>query len=329
MQCACYDFVQDVNVERPMAQDNYTFRLFGIELRTDQNNNSRAGCSTEKGEHNFMCYWLTRGILAIALFNMASADVFSQPPPKRGIVLQELTWQEAERVLKPDTVIVIPLGAASKEHGPHLRLDNDLSLATYFRDQVLEKADVVVAPTIPYHFYPAFREYPGSTHLTFETARDLVVDIVSSLAEYGPKRFYILNTGVSTARPLRASAEILAQRGILMTFTDLSVVDKRLDPSLLKQARGTHADEGETSMMLYMYPERVKMKLAVKADTSPEDPGPLTRKQGAPGIYSPSGVWGDATLATREKGKVITEATVAQIMQDIVDIRTLKLPSMK
>jgi creatinine amidohydrolase len=310
----------------------WTTALFGSSessFETDHKDNCRAEFSTGKGEQNFMCYRLTLALLAIAVLSMASAVVLSQSPARRGILLQELTWLEAERVLKPDTVVVIPLGAASKEHGPHLRLDNDLSLATYFRDRVLKDAEVIVAPTIQYHFYPAFREYPGSTHLRFETARDLVVDIVSSLAEYGPKRFYILNTGVSTARPLRASAEILAQRGIVMTFTDLSVVDKRLDPNLLKQARGTHADEGETSMMLYMYPNRVNMKLAVKADTSIEDPGPLTRKQGAPGIYSPSGVWGDATLATREKGKIITETTVTQILEDIAAIRMAKLPNAK
>jgi creatinine amidohydrolase len=268
-------------------------------------------------------------LLTIIFVGFFSVGSVAQSRTNRGTLLQELTWLEAERVLTPDTVVVIPLGSASKEHGPHLRLDNDLSLATYFAGRVLKEADVVVAPTVSYHFYPAFREYPGSTHLRFETARDLVVDIVTSLAAYGPKRFYILNTGVSTARPLRASAELLAQQGILMTFTDLSVVDKRLDPNLLKQARGTHADEGETSMMLYMYPKRVNMKLAVKADTSPADPGPLTRKEGGRGIYSPSGVWGDATLATREKGKVITETTVAQIMQDIADIRTAKLPAAK
>jgi len=43
-------------------------------------------------------------------------------------------------------------------------------------------ADVVLAPTIPYHFYPAFVEYPGSTTLRLETARDLVVDVCRSLA---------------------------------------------------------------------------------------------------------------------------------------------------
>src|SRR5262245_26274296 len=95
----------------------------------------------------------------------------------RGTLLEDLTWQEAEKKLTADAVVVIPLGAASKEHGPHLKLKNDLLLAEYFKKRVLEGADVVVAPTLNYHFYPAFVEYPGSTHLRLETARDLTIDV--------------------------------------------------------------------------------------------------------------------------------------------------------
>src|SRR5690242_17383279 len=59
-----------------------------------------------------------------------------QIAPMRGIRLQDITWQEAERALTPDAVVVIPLGAAAKEHGPHLRLQNDLLLAEYFERRV-------------------------------------------------------------------------------------------------------------------------------------------------------------------------------------------------
>lgn len=269
---------------------------------------------------------LLRYLLAFLTLLLFTSVSFTQPAKVRGVVLADLTWLEAEKLLTPDTVIVIPLGAAAKEHGPHLRLDNDLSLARYYTDRVLKEADVVIAPTITYHFYPAFVEYPGSTHLRFETARDMVVDIVKSLANYGPRRFYILNTGVSTMRPLRASAEILAKDGILMRFTDILTADADAAKGLLKQERGTHADESETSMMLYMYPDRVNMKLAAK-DDSPNKPGGLTRKKDGQGTYSATGIWGDATLATREKGRILTEATVKTILKDIADIRTAAIPS--
>src|SRR3954449_3524766 len=140
----------------------------------------------------------------------------------KGILLENLTWVEAEKVLTPDAVVVIPLGAESKEHGPHLKLKNDFLIAEYLKKRVLESSNVVVAPTINYSFYPAFLEYPGSTSLRFETARDMVVDICRSLARYGPKRFYILNTGISTVKPLTQAKEELAKDGIEMRFTDLN-----------------------------------------------------------------------------------------------------------
>ena len=133
-----------------------------------------------------------------------------------GVFLRDLTWLDAERVLGPDTVVVIPIGASAKEHGPHLRLDNDERLADGYARLLCEVRDVVIAPTLTYHFYPAFVEYPGSTTLRLETARDLTVDVVRSLAAHGPRRFYALNTGVSTARALRPAAEELAKEGIVL-----------------------------------------------------------------------------------------------------------------
>jgi creatinine amidohydrolase len=254
--------------------------------------------------------WLWLLLLSSLLVRPAGAQA------ARGVVLADLTWKDAERVLTSATVVVIPLGAQSKEHGPHLRLDNDYQLAEYFRGRVLAAADVVVAPTVNYHFYPAFLEYPGSTHLRFETARDLVVDIVRSLAAHGPKRFYVLNTGVSTVRPLEAAAKLLQAEGLTLAFTNILAVAGPAEAKVKQQERGTHADEIETSMMLYMRPERVDMSKAVK-DDSEQGTGGLTRVRGNAGTYSPSGVWGDPTLATREKGQVVVEAMVEGILREI------------
>lgn len=258
-------------------------------------------------------------LLAIA------APTLADEPAIRGVMLGDLTWVEAEKVLGPETVVVIPLGAGSKEHGPHLRLDNDATLADYYMRRVLAQADVVIAPTINYHYYPAFLQYPGSTHLSFETSRDMVVDIARSLAGYDVRHIYVLNTGVSTNGPLRASAEILAKEGILLRFTNVLEAAKEVEERVSEQERGTHADELETSMILYMAPDRVDMSKAVR-DDSPYKRGGLTRDPNGEGIYSASGVWGDATLATREKGEAVVEATLVTIFKDIEELRTAELP---
>jgi len=255
----------------------------------------------------------------------SASDIAFETMPAKGILLEQLTWVEAEPVLSPAAVVVIPLGAAAKEHGPHLRLNNDWTIAEYLKRRLLESADVVVAPTVGYHYYPAFVEYPGSVSLRIETARDLIVDICMSLAAFGPRRFYVLNTGVSTLRALAAAAEALAARGTLLRYTDILAVAAATVRRLEQQEGGTHADEIETSMMLYIAPQSVDMTKAAR-DYHPGK-GHLTRTAGSEGTFSPTGIYGDATLATWAKGQAVVEAMLAGIVTDVERLRADPLPA--
>ena len=244
----------------------------------------------------------------------------------KGVLLEDLTWLEAEECLTPSSVVVIPLGAAAKEHGPHLKLKNDWLIAEYLKNRVLEASDVVMAPTVNYSFYPAFVEYPGSISIPMETARDTIIHICKSLSNYGPKRFYVLNTGVSTMHALKPAAELLHSEGLMLHFTNIIKLTDEVDSQVAEQEGGTHADELETSMMLYIAPETVDMSKAQKNFYTPHSPGPLTRVESNQGIYSPSGIWGDATLATKEKGEKIVEAMVEGILKEIKDLAQTNLP---
>ena len=273
---------------------------------------------------------LTLGALAlpsscIAIHDSDMVRVLQHRSEWKGCVLSDLTWIEAREKLTADAVVVIPLGAAAKEHGPHLILDNDEILSSYFAMRVLDAQDVVVAPPINYSYYPAFVEYPGSTHLRFETARDLVVDIVTSLARHGPKRFYVLNTGVSTAKPLAAAKELLEAQGIAFEFTDALTGCEPAVKEVEQQPEGTHADEIETSMMLFIAPWSVDMSKATK--DFPRGSGPLSPDPAAGERYSASGIYGDATLATREKGEKVCECMVKSILADLSRLRARPLPA--
>ena len=246
---------------------------------------------------------------------VASTAAFAQP---KGVLLADLTWQEAEKVLKPDTVVVIPLGGEAKEHGPHMLLNIDYVQTEYVKKQILERANVVVAPTINYSYYPAFVDYPGSTSLTLETARDMVVEICRGLARFGPRRFYVINMGVSTALALKPAAEILGYEGILLTFK----VEHRDQPGNLS-GTGTHANQEETSNLLYIDPAHVDMSKAVDDYHPSITPGVpvLTRDPHNPGVYSVSGVYGFATRATREEGERNMKGYVESALKDIEDLR--------
>ncbi|MFL5347325.1 MAG: creatininase family protein [Hyalangium sp.] len=265
------------------------------------------------------------GVLLFGLAGLSTAHAGGRAAAPRGVLLEQLAWPQAEKILTPETVVVIPLGAQSKEHGPHLPLGNDWNMAEYLKQRVLQGADAVVAPTINYSYYPSFVEYPGSTSLRLETARDVIVDICRGLSRFGPRRFYVLNTGISTLKALRPAAEQLAADGILLRFTDLSTATADVEKEISQQEGGTHADEIETSMMLYIAPKTVDMSKAVK-DYHPGT-GPLHRNPTKEGVYSASGVYGDATLATRAKGQRVVEALVNVLLSDIEALRKASLPA--
>jgi hypothetical protein len=84
-------------------------------------------------------------------------------------------------------------------------------------------------------------------------------------------------------------------------------------------------------MMLYIAPEIVKLGLA-RRDIHPErdeaNPGGLTRDPNAArGTYSPTGAWGDPTLATVDKGRIVAEALVSHIVDFPGAIRSPRLRS--
>jgi creatinine amidohydrolase len=236
----------------------------------------------------------------------------------KGIFIENLSWQETEGYLKEFRTVVIPVGARLKEHGHHLPLNNDWLIAEYLSKRVVGACKVLCLPTVPYGYYPAFVEYPGSVSIQLDTFRDYMVDICKSFARHGISRFYILNTGISTNRALAPAREILKKENIDMEYTDLTTAIAETEEKIREQEAGTHADEIETSIMLYIAPEVVKMEKAQKDIHKDWGPGGFSRNpETTKGIFSPTGAWGDPTLATVEKGKIVVEALVEHIVNFI------------
>jgi creatinine amidohydrolase len=244
----------------------------------------------------------------------------------KSVELENLTWLEAEKIFKQYDIVLIALGARTKEHGPHLQLNNDFILAEYLKNKVMQEIPVVVLPTLQYGYYPAFLEYPGSVSLSKETFKNQVGEICKSITNYGIRKFYILNTGISTLQPLEEAAiELKKKLNVELRYLDLLQIDNYIPTGILHQESGTHADESETSMMLYIAPETVKMSKAAKdCDTRPNRRG-LTRDPNSEGIYSPTGIWGDPTLATAEKGKIIIDIILDRILSELKELSRLRI----
>ena len=244
---------------------------------------------------------------------------------KKGIELENLSWQEAEKVLDAETVIILPLGGQLKEHGPHLPLNNDWILARYLTGAVLERLPVVALPPLNYSYYPAMVDYPGTVSLQKSTALALIVEIVESIANFGPRAFYCLNTGISTMKPLAEARDILENRGLQFDYTDMNKHLTGVRKLIEEQPGGGHADEIETSLMLAIAPDIVHLDKA-RPDFHGNASGPLqrTRNEDKPGVYSPTGSWGDPTKALAEKGHQLLDALLEGIVKDIQNISQIR-----
>ena len=240
----------------------------------------------------------------------------------RGVWLETLCWPEAKDRIDQGWPVVVPIGAISKEHGAHLPLNTDYLVARELANRIAQELPVVIAPVLTLGYYPAFVRYPGTQHLRPETFQAMLTDVFDKLVRDGVTRIAVVNTGVSTEAPLRIVVrEFYERTGVRVLTADIASLGKRTK-ALIQQKLGGHGDEAETSMILAIAPQAVRFDKAVvdygNALAAPRtvfymptifDGDPATGPD-----YSVSGVRGDPTLATVEKGQAILADMAAELV---------------
>ncbi len=235
----------------------------------------------------------------------------------RGVFLEDLTWPEAGERFRAGAVVLVPVGAFAKEHGPHLPLNTDARVARELARRVAELLPVVVAPVIGFGYYPAFVRYPGSQHLNAGTFGALVAELAGNLIAQGATSIAILNNGVSTEGPLRIAArELWEQHGVKIAIADTRLLGRGAD-ALLKHAAGGHADERETSIMLRIDAAAVRMERAA-AGGHAKAPSAFQFAVTLDPDHNASGVIGDPAAASAEKGEALLREMTRELVEGLV-----------
>lgn len=228
-----------------------------------------------------------------------------------------ISWPEVETRLNQGATALLPVAAAAKEHGRHLPMATDLLQAEWLVDQLLGRRNLLVWPTLNYGFYPAFTDYPGSISLSRDTFVAVVSEVLQGIVDAGATRIAILNTGISTIRPIDAAVATLPPDPSIKQIDVYSGPRyAEAERALVEQSWGGHADESETSIMLAIAPDAVNMAHAEPAVKQIES-GRLNRTNPRDPSYSPSGVNGDPTRATVAKGGQLMQAILADILAAI------------
>lgn len=248
-------------------------------------------------------------IFTAVLFTTLAGAAAAQAP---GAWLGDLSWPEAEARFRDAPVVILPFGAGAKEHGPHLPMNADRVVMDHLLEAAIASRNVIVAPPILHGWFPAFRDFPGTEVADPGVFQAYVQQVALSLVRQGARRIVFLNTGISKATGLPisiAAREIRVETGVPTLVVSWDDLETDEIAALAEQEAGGHGDELETSINLYLQPELVDMSLAVTdyGDRTRQDyggyrPGRLTRDPADPD-HTESGIFGDATLATAEKGE--------------------------
>ncbi len=255
-------------------------------------------------------------------------------PTQKKYYYHHYTWPEMKAVVEQQPVVVLPVGSV-EDHGPHLPLDVDNFLIGSICEEAARRLDgkMLLLPPVPYGFEEHHMDFPGTIDIAMEHLLHFVLDITRSVARHGFKRI-LLADGHGSNMPI---LELVARRTVLDTEALCGVF---IWPSLAREAIGrlresetpggmAHACELETSLYLYLDSSRVQMDKARKEiglpssrffwmDLMSSSPVLLMDHWSR---FSKSGIVGDPTLATKEKGQKIFEAVVEALVELVKDFK--------
>lgn len=222
--------------------------------------------------------------------------------------ITDLTWIDMKNVDKEKCSIVIPI-ASIEQHGHHLPLSTDyliMDAILHAKNGIMSKEfdnEVIVTPIIPYGLSPEHLEFPGTISLKATTIAALLDDICSSLIKNRFRNYIILNTHGGNSPLLQ-----ILTRDLKLKYQKCSFIHFDLYSDYFKMRKvlegksiDIHAGEYETSLLMYLYPQLVNMaysenELRTNLEYLPNSCW-FTRD------LTTTGVIGDATLASYDKGK--------------------------
>jgi creatinine amidohydrolase len=242
------------------------------------------------------------------------------------------------------TIAVLPV-AATEQHGPHLPLSVDAVLVEGVVKAALPhltpELQALFLPTQAIGLSPEHARFPGTLTLKNETILRLWTDIGESVAAAGVKKLVLFNAhggNVSVmdlvARDLRARLDMLVYS---VSWFNLPLLDARGQDvnaqfSAEEHRFGIHAGDIETSMMLALDPQHVRMDLAQNfASTSQVRAqqfdilgnGKSAKLGWQMQDYNPAGAVGHAAAATADKGRAVVDAAARALARLLAQVDAL------
>lgn len=258
--------------------------------------------------------------------------------PKLNYRYDHYTWPEIKEVVARQPVCLLPIGSV-EDHGLHLPLDVDNFLIGSMCEEAAKRIpdEVLLLPHIPYGFEDHHMSFPGTITIRAEHLEAFVLDVTLSLAHHGFRKILIAD-GHGSNMPildLVARKTVNQSDALCACFLWPSLITDMLRTTRQSVFPGgmSHACELETSVYLYLNESAVQLDKARKeigfhkSRYSWHDlvSGPPVRMVEWWSRISQTGVIGDPTVATRDKGQKWFEATVSNLVEFIREFRAMEI----
>jgi creatinine amidohydrolase len=226
----------------------------------------------------------------------------------------EMKWPEFEAFVKRVDFAILPV-AAIEQHGPHLPFNSDVIIADYLSERIAQQTGALLMAPLVYTPSFSLRFYPGTARISDPTFIQTVVEIAESMHLHGINSLYIYmgHLGAAAACKEAERALILKGSGARIITLGLPGLYEAMDQFCTSErwhSKYVHAEEFETSCVLALRPDLVDMDKAVREYP---DIDPLFGAISIPwSDFCKSGVIGDATVASAEKGHALLEFMVGK-----------------
>jgi len=249
-------------------------------------------------------------ISAVMLINTAIA--FAQELHSRWDELTASDWSLALK--KSNRTCILPIGILEK-HGPHVPIGSDLIKVREWSARATKREYAVVFPDYFFGQINEAKHQPGIFALPERVVWDLLEATCDEIARNGFDKIVIINGHGGNPEMIRyfIQTRLEKRRDYAVYFfepgSDPEYVKKMTALRKSDAAQDMHAGERETSELLYLRPDLVKM------DSAKNESGANQNRWNIPQVYTaiwwyadyPNHYAGEGDKATKELGQLVTE----------------------
>ncbi len=223
--------------------------------------------------------------------------------------MNEIDGISFREVVKSHNIALLPIGAV-EIHGPHLPIGTDSFLAEQLCEKLSKRVPSLIMPTLHYSQVWSLGKMQGSVSISSELLIQLLYEVLLELERNGFETAVIINTHLGNNTAIKEAARKVYKEKpdfkiLYFTYPGAGEVLPEVMSGSSFHGGFFHADEIETSYMLYLCKEHVDMSKAV--NTTPEVPELIDVTPIRWNEFTDTAVMGNAAMATEEKGKKVID----------------------